>query len=154
MSDPITFPTNTPAIGLPLLVAGQAQKEFFVNQSLCMLDALHGRTVLASLPAPPATAADGECFRVTGPATAAWAEYEDRVAVMIGGDWHFISPQDGMHIFDKAAGHTLVFRSTWETANAPVSPSGGSVIDAEARAAIGQLVLALQTIGVLNASGG
>lgn len=45
MSDPVTFPSSTPAIGLPYLVAGQAQKEFFVNQSLCLLDALQMRTV-------------------------------------------------------------------------------------------------------------
>ena len=53
MSDPIAFPSTTPSIGLPLLIPGQAQKEFFVNQALCLLDALHMRAVTASQPAPP-----------------------------------------------------------------------------------------------------
>lgn len=62
MSEPIVFPSATPALGLPLLVAGQAQKEFFVNQALGLLDALHARAVIASRPAPPAAAAEGEPF--------------------------------------------------------------------------------------------
>jgi hypothetical protein len=152
MSEPIAFPSATPAIGLPLLIAGQAQKEFFVNEALCLLDALYPRTVLASQSAPPATAAEGTCFRVTQGAAAAWAGREGDLAVMIGGDWRFVRPSEGMQVFDRAAGHWLAFFTQWESVVAPAAPSGGTVIDTEARAAIATLVQALLTLGVLAPS--
>lgn len=153
MSDPIVFPNATPALGLPLLMPGQAQKEFFVNQALAILDAAHLRIVLASQPSPPASPSQGDCFRVTSPAAQAWAGCENHVAIYIGGDWHFIGPQAGMEIFDQASGHLLVFRSQWVRADAPAVPSGGSVVDTQARAAIGQLIQSLVTIGILKATG-
>lgn len=149
MSDPIAFPSVTPALGLPLLAAGQAQKEFFVNQSLCLLDALHQRAVVASRPAPPGTAEEGDCYRVTAPATGAWFAHEDEIAVLIGGDWHFVAPQEGLRLFDRAAGYLLAYRSGWEHAEAPAGPSGGTVIDSEARAALASLIQALQAIGLV-----
>lgn len=133
-------------------LAGQAQKEFFVNQSLCVLDALHARAVVASQPAPPTIPAEGDYFRVTGLATQAWSGHEGDIAVQIGGDWHFIRPQEGMQLFDKAAGHVLVFRTVWEQADAPALPTDGPVIDTEARAAIGLLIQSLLTVGVLSAA--
>ena len=150
MSDPITFPSSTPVIRLPLLIAGQAQKEFFVNQALCLLDALHPQAVTASLPAPPATVGDGECFRVLAPASGAWVGHEDEIAVLIGGGWHFVSPVEGMQLFDRAADHTLVFRSEWRYAAAPAAPTGGLVVDTAARAALAALIDALITLGILD----
>jgi hypothetical protein len=47
----------------------------------------------------------------------------------------------------------LVFRTDWEQASAPAIPSGGPVIDIEARAAIEQLIEALQAIGMLGEAG-
>ena len=44
----------TPRWGLPLLFAGQAQKEIFHNEALMLVDALlHGRVESADLGAPP-----------------------------------------------------------------------------------------------------
>ena len=148
MSDPVTFTSVTPNIGLPLLLAGQSQKEFFVNQSLALLDALQGGSVRASLAAPPA-AQDGDCYRIVAPATEAWAGCEDHLAVWIGGDWHFIAPREGMGVFDIAAGHGLVFRSGWQRGLAPAVPTGGVIVDSQARAAILQLIQSLRAIGIL-----
>lgn len=153
MSDPIAFPGSTPVIGLPLLVAGQAQKEFFVNQALCLLDALHPRVVKASLTAPPADVAEGECFRVTAPASAAWAGREHGIAVWIGGDWHYVTPRKGMQIFDQTAGQWRIFRTDWEQPAAPSNPVGGAVVDSEARAAIAALIETLVTAGLIGANG-
>lgn len=150
MSEPITFPSTTPAIGLPLLIAGQAQKEFFVNQALCVLDALNARTVVSSVSAPPAIANAGESFRVTAPASAAWEGREDHLALLIGGDWHFVDPRDGMQVFDQTAGVQLVFKAGWQAATVPAVPTGGSVIDTEARAAIGGLIQSLLATGMLG----
>lgn len=149
MSNPIAFSSATPNVGLPLLIAGQAQKEFFVNQALTIVDSLHPRAVLASMPTPPATAADGDCFRVTAPAAQAWEGCENHLAVRIGGDWHFIAPSDGMHLFDIAADSSLFFKTVWHVAVRPATPTNGAVIDVEARSAIEQLIAALYDIGVL-----
>jgi hypothetical protein len=149
MSEPFAFPSVTPAIGLPLLTAGQAQKEFFVNQALSLLDALHPRMVIASQSVPPATAPDGSCFRVTQNPAAAWAGHEDDIAVMVGGGWHFVRPIAGMEIFEQAASYWLVYRGQWQSVAAPASPSGGPVIDIEARATLATLIQALVTLGLL-----
>lgn len=47
---------------------GQAQKEFYVNQSLAILDALAPRAVVASHSQPPADSVENACYPVTGPA--------------------------------------------------------------------------------------
>ena len=152
MSDPIAFASSTPSLGLPLLVAGQAQKEFFVNQALSLLDAMHGKAVTASLPAPPLRADEGECFLVTAPAAGGWTAREDQIAVRIGGDWHFIEPAEGMQLFDRDKERILVFRSQWMAAIAPALPTGGTVIDTEARATLSGLMQALLAIGVLGST--
>lgn len=151
MSDPIALASSTPALGLPLLYAGQAQKEFFVNEALCLLDALHARAVTASQPAPPASAADGACYRVTSTATGAWTGQENRLAVLIGGAWHFVAPAEGMVVFDKATDGFVIFRSQWQPAADIAVPAGGTVIDVQARSALTALIAALKTMGVLAA---
>lgn len=150
MPDPITFPSSTPALNLPLLIAGQAQKEFFLNQALSLLDALHARAVTGSEAAPPAAAQEGDCYRVIAPATGAWTGQEDHIAVLMGGDWHFIVPGEGLQLFDRAADHMVVFRSQWRRATAPANPTGGTVIDIEARAAVAALMQALSNVGILG----
>lgn len=150
MSDPISFPSSTPVVGMPLLMPGQAQKEFTVNQALSVLDALYPRAIKSSQPGPSATAAESDCYRVTAPATGIWAGREDCIAVMIAGDWQFIEPAQGMTLFDQAADHALVFRSGWRHAEMPPPATGGSVVDTEARAAFSALVQALEAIGLLS----
>jgi hypothetical protein len=150
MSDPIAFASSTPSLGLPLLVAGQAQKEFFVNQALSLLDAMHVRSVNSSRPTPPSSADEGECFLVSAFAAGVWTAREDQIAVRIGGDWHFIEPTEGMQLFDRDKGRILVFRSQWMPAIAPALPTGGTVIDTEARASLSALIQALLAIGVLG----
>ena len=152
MANPVTFESSTPNIGMPFLLAGQAQKEFFLNQSLGILDALQSNTVSASRSMPPIAPIEGACFRVTAPATDAWAGCEDHLAIRIGADWHFISPRDGMRIFDGGAHHTLVFLEGWQFAEAPEVPTTGVVIDIEARAALAQLIDALRNLAIFNSN--
>ena len=49
-------------------------------------------------------------------------------------------------MFDRGAGHWLCFRNSWQRAEAPAAPSGGTVIDVEARPAQMQMVEFLRTL--------
>lgn len=61
MNEPISFTTKTAWFGLPYLFAGQAQKGFFVNQSVALTDSLLYAAVEGVINSPPAQSTDGEC---------------------------------------------------------------------------------------------
>lgn len=147
MPEPLTFPSTTPITGLPLLFSGQSQKEFFVNQALTTIDAILFHSIEASLLEPPAQSAEGESFRVLPSATSDWAGHDDKIAVQIAGSWHFITPVEGMEVYDRSAEQKIVFKAGWQSAIAPIEPAGGGLVDVEARTAIGELIGALKALG-------
>ncbi len=83
----------------------------------------------------------------------AWEGCENHLALRIGGDWHFVPPREGMRLYDRAADRSLFFRSDWHSAATPAVPEGGTVVDVEARAAIGAIVSALRDIGIFASPG-
>jgi hypothetical protein len=149
MTDPISFPSATPRFSLPLLFAGQAQKEFTVNEAHALCDALLHAACEGAAAAPPPDPADGDTWLVASGATGEWAGQDGAIAARQGGNWLFVAPLEGMRLFDGATGQVLLYRSGWQRPAAPVAPSGGVVIDAEARAAIAELISALSDAGVL-----
>ncbi|WP_299195006.1 DUF2793 domain-containing protein [uncultured Erythrobacter sp.] len=148
MAVPISFPSTTSRFSLPLLFAGQAQKEFFVNQAFSLIDSLMTGTVKESLDTPPIAPIEGESFRIVAPASGDWAGHDDELAIFVGGAWHFVAPQSGMRVFDQQADAFVHFSSGWQVPVEPTQPSGGSTIDAEARQIIAELIEALQKSGV------
>lgn len=148
MTVPVSFNSVTSNFSLPLLFSGQAQKEFFINEALALIDALLQFAVNSSIGDPPANPADGECYRVAGVGTGDWAGQEDKIAAYFAGGWHFVSPHDGMVIFDRTAGEMLRFKTAWVSVSPPATPQGGAVIDAEARQALADLTEALRNIGI------
>lgn len=152
MTDPVTFPTATPRYSLPLLFAGQAQKEFYVNEAHALADALLHAACEGEATDPPVDPADGEAWLVASGATGEWAGEDGKLAARQAGNWLFVAPNDGMRLFDRATGQVLLFNGGWQRPAAPALPGGGSVIDAEARTAIAGLVTALVGAGVLPSS--
>ena len=71
------------------------------------------------------------------------------VAGWDGQQWTFIAPFDGMRLYDRMASVTLFFDGIWKSASAPRVPTGGSIVDVEARDAIGKLADALRTLRLL-----
>lgn len=65
-----------------------------------------------------------------------------------GGNWLFVTPRDGLRILDRSTGQERRFLGSWRIAEEPVEPIGGSIVDAEARAAISQLIAALRVAGI------
>jgi hypothetical protein len=152
MPETISFPAVTPRFGLPLLFAGQSQKEFFVNQSLVLIDMLLQPSAVASLETPPPEVADGAVFRIIGPATGLWSGREGQLAYRVAGNWQFIQPITGMRIYDHAEDQWLHFSSNdeWLGAELPSEAQGGTVVDSEARALLTQVIDALSTLGLVK----
>jgi hypothetical protein len=163
--------SSTPRLALALLSVGQAQKEFTVNESLQTLDVLvAGAVEDAPETTPPASPALGSCYVVADAATGAWAGKSQSVAAWTSGGWRFISPVEGMSFYERSSGTWTVYRNgVWERgmvradallindeqvigprAAAIASPSGGTVIDSEARSTIDAILGALRQHGLID----
>lgn len=151
MPTPITeFTDTTPRHTLPLLFAGQAQKEFHVNESLALIDLLLHPAFLEQRSDPPATPEIGACYLIADNATGVWRDQDGALAGWDGGQWTFAPPRAGMIARNLATGALHHFTTEWRTGNAPVSPDGGGTIDTEARAAIAGLIEQLRIFGLFS----
>ena len=152
MSDPVTFDSASARFALPLLFVGQAQKEDYVNEALLMVDGLLHCAVEDQRTTPPATPADGQAWLIGTGATGAWAGHDGTIAMRQAGQWLFATARDGIHLLNRSSGQWMSrIAGTWHAPAAPTAPSGGSVVDTEARSALAALVTALRTAGVLPA---
>lgn len=149
MSDPVTFDSTTARFALPLLYIGQSQKESFVNEALVRTDALLHCSVLGTTATPPASPATGDSWLVATGASGDWAGHDGDVVLRLSGAWTFITPRNGMRVFDISAGQENLFFENWRKATTPVEPLGGTTVDTEARAAITDLVSALKVLGFI-----
>ena len=119
---------------------------------------------------PPASPALGACYIVASAATDAWAGKSQCVAAWTSGGWRFVSPVEGMLLYERTSGTWAAFRSgVWELgmaraaallidgqqvvgprAGAIASPTGGAIIDSEGRAAIDAILSALSQHGLIG----
>lgn len=141
----------TPRFALPMLALAQAQKEATHNEALVLLDALIHPVVEAGPQAdPPAGPAEGECWLVASGATGAWAGQDGGIAIWTAGGWRFMAPRDGMRVRRSADGAWLTFgAASWAGPDIVASPAGGPTVDAEARAAVEALIIALAAQGLV-----
>jgi hypothetical protein len=143
----------------------------FHNEALTLVDAaLHPAVEGGPLNGPPAAPAVGQCWLVGSVATGAWAGQADALAIWTAGGWRFVTPQPGMLVWDKAAEfHRRWMGTGWsegdlagafltiggkqvvgQRGDAIASPSGGTIIDLEARAAVIAVIVALRTHGLIE----
>jgi hypothetical protein len=160
---------ETPRHRLPLLAAGQAQKEVTHNEALLALDRQVQLSVISrQLAAPPAAASAGAAYIVAAPGSGAWAGHAGAIASFDGYAWHFTDPVIGALAWVGDEGVFSVFDGGWSADGWPVSalriggrtllagppatiaaPAGGSIVDAESRASIGAVIAALRAQGLL-----
>ncbi|WP_423606501.1 DUF2793 domain-containing protein [Sphingomonas sp. MS122] len=161
----------TARFALPLLHAGQAQKELFHNEALLIADMLMQPCVEAlGRAAPPADPVAGQCWIVGDSPEGAWAGSAGALALWTEGGWRFVAPREGMAVW--VAGDELVARhvaGAWHAGRLAAAqlvidgeqvvgprepaidePDGGSVVDAEARAAIEAILQALRAHGLID----
>lgn len=149
MPAPLIFDSATARFSLPLLFAAQAHKEVFHNEALARIDALLHAAILGETNEPPENSNDGDCWLVGAAATGGWTGLQGSLAMRQAGQWLFTAPAPGMRIFDLSAGQFWVFSAGWQKPAAIQEPSGGQVVDSEARAAIGALISVLRASGVI-----
>ena len=102
--------------------------------------------------------------------TGAWAGKPLNLAAYTAGGWRFVAPIEGVTTYVRSSSVWATFRSgAWELgvlrgSNVTISgqqvvggraaaipgPSGGSVIDVEARSAVGQILTALRLHGLIE----
>lgn len=148
MTDPILFDSASPRYALPLLFAGQAQKEVFVNEAHALTDALLHCAIDGETGTPPSSPSDGEAWLVGVSPSGAWAGQAGRLACRQAGNWLFVTPRDGMRLLDRSTGQERHYFGNWRIPEAPGEPIGGLTVDAEAREAISGLLAALREAGV------
>lgn len=156
---------------LPYILPGQAQKEAFHNEALARIDAaLHAAAEEGPLATPPASPALGQGWLVGAGASGDWAGHDDALACWTAGGWRFVSPVPGMQVWNIDLGCWRHWTGTaWSDGEWPAtaltiggqqvvggrladvpSPSGGTIIDAEARAAIDGLIATLKSHGLID----
>jgi hypothetical protein len=162
--------TETSArFGLPFILPGQAQKEMFHNEAVAAVDSiLHPAVETSPAADPPLAPSVGESWIVADGATGAWAGKAASLATWTAGGWRHAQPVEGMLVWNKAAGLWMRWTGTqWSAGILPASaihiggqqvvgarlaevatPSGGTVIDQQARAAIAALIATLKSHGL------
>lgn len=162
---------TTQRFALPFILPGQAQKELFHNEALARIDlALHPAVEGPPAAAPPTAPAPGECWIVAPAAGGDWSGRDDMLAMWTTSGWRFLEPPPGTSAWNKAAAVPLIWDgSQWRSGDlactgitvggvrvvgprqpAVASPSGGTIIDEEARAAIDALTAALMSHGLIE----
>ena len=152
MPDPIAFTSVSPRFRLPLLFAGQSQKEFFVNEAHALTDALLHPAIEGEADTPPSAPVEGECWLVGDAPTGAWENHAGKLASRQAGGWMFVPPRNGLRALDLATGQEIRYRDGWQRPVTPLDPTGGATVDAQARAAIVELIEILIGSGILAQS--
>lgn len=161
----------TARFALPFLAAGQAQKELVHNEALQILDLMAAAAVEEPpRSAPPSSPTVGAMYIVAPGATGAWAGQDLCLAGFTDGGWRFVAPREGTLAYVVSTSVWALFRGgAWEVGSlrgdnvliggeqvvgartsAIAAPSGGSTVDAEARAALGQVLSAMRAHGLID----
>ncbi|MET0588989.1 MAG: DUF2793 domain-containing protein [Novosphingobium sp.] len=103
---------------------------------------------MGELAAPPTSATEGDCWLVSASPTGAWTGHAGQIAAMQGGNWLYITPRDGMRMLDRSTGQDRRYVGAWQQPASPSLPTGGTVVDIEARSAFAELVASLRQAGI------
>jgi hypothetical protein len=160
----------TPRLRLPLLAAGQAQKELFHNEALQLLDAVVAAAVEEPpMAVPPAAPASGSCYLIASDPSGAWSGHAHALASYSAAGWRFVAPVEGMTVYVGSNGLAATYRNGgWEIgllsaaaiqvgglqvvgprAAAIPGPVGGSSVDVQCREAIELILAALRQHGLI-----
>ncbi len=87
---------DTPNLGLPYIMAAQAQKHVTHNEAIRALDALvHLAVIDRDRTTPPASPGEGDRHIVGAGGTGAWSGHDLEVAAFQDGGWAYFAPRTG-----------------------------------------------------------
>lgn len=163
---------ESPRLHLPLLTAGQAQKELTHNEALALIDMGLGAAVeSAGLDIPPLAPAPGQCWILGSSPTGVWLGQPGALACWTEAGWRFLPAVEGLSVWVKDQQlWTVREGSTWAMGRlrgnsilldglqgvgpqqpSVAMPTGGAVIDTEARDAIAAILSRLTEHGLIAA---
>ena len=163
---------TTSRLALPLIMAGQAQKEITHNEALALIDLGVGAAAQqAGLNTPPVAPAPGQCWIVGDAPTGSWTGQARALAGWPDAGWRFVPASAGLTVWlvdqqlwavcdgsawvvgDQRCARVLIGGQAVLGARQPAvaAPTGGTVVDAEARAAITALTARLVAHGLIAA---
>lgn len=144
----------TARFDLPLLMAGQAQKEITHNEALAMIDALLCPIVEAvGVNQPVAQALPGQAWITGGAPSGEWTGRSHALAFATVGGWRIADMPEGSDVFDRATGGLWRRHAGgWHAPAAIAGANGGSVIDQQCRAALSSLISALAARGIISSA--
>lgn len=153
---------------LPLLAAGQAQKEITHNEALALIDRLlHPVAESRGLAVAPSAATPGTAWIVPTGASGAWAGADGRLAVADGPGWQLVEPFVGLGVWVRDEGALAIWDGGWSEAwpasglsisgrrvlgEPPATiaaATGGTTVDTELRGVTAALIAALRAQGIL-----
>ena len=161
---------STARFALPLIAAGQAQKDVIHNEALAALDLIAQTAVSGvGVDTPPASPTIGACWIVGAAPTGAWSGHARTVAGWTEGGWRFVAPREGMMAWTGGAnGFARFVGGTWVVGGltgatltlgglqvvgarrpAIADAAGGTVVDGEARAGLNAVLATLRTHGLI-----
>jgi hypothetical protein len=161
---------QTDRLALPLLAAGQAEKELAHNEALLRLDIVSQPVVeSADLTAPPGSPLAGQCWIVATGASGGWAGRDGAIAGWTDNGWRFVMPAAGWRAWIVDRGNAVRYDGTGWTDEevrgdgyfvagdrvlagrqaAIANPTGGTTIDSEVRATVAAILAALRGHGLI-----
>lgn len=166
------MPDQSARFALPFIDPGQSQKEMTHNEALATLDAALQPSVQAvGTQTPPPSPTIGAQWIVGSAPTDAWVGQAQAIATWTTGGWRFVPPVEGMSAWSVA--DDLLARFTegkWRIGEvvaarvlvggvqvvgaqtaAVAPPTGGTVIDVEARSTLAAILASLATHGLIAA---
>ncbi len=160
----------TARLSLPLMAAGQSQKEVTHNEALLRIDLLVQTTVMSGPQStPPASPLEGQGWIVGKSPTGIWAGKADYLVQWTRNGWLFVPPFEGLSVWAVTGGRGWRFGAgRWSDAVEASSvrvagkqvigpqqppivlPQGGANPDPEARAAISMVINSLRAHGLIS----
>ncbi len=163
---------STARLKLPLLTAGQIEKEVYHNEALALINVLVAGVLEAGpIATPPASPVLGGVYLVAASgATGAFAGMEARLAGWTAGGWRFVTAVEGIRLTLRSSGVDFHYwNGAWRSgslraeelviggvrvvgsaAAAIADPAGGTGVDANVRFCVGQSLAALRGHGLIQ----